>query len=180
MTKNALLKRGPKNSGIGRPPPPSFGQCPKENVFFQLMSSLMALNCLGHVSVGKQKCLCQPRSGVGGVWKSTCAKRRGVFLFGALPTGGTLGSCKQFKGWALQVLLIKKRRTVCIVLLFKLVQNAHLLFSGNNLHNDNILKTIIKNHYKQCSREQDYILWSSCFIGCSAFALCKHPSGHRW
>ena len=28
------LKRGPKNLGVGRPPPPSFGQCPKENVFF--------------------------------------------------------------------------------------------------------------------------------------------------
>ena len=34
LTKNALLKRGPKNPGMGRPPPPSFGQCPKENVFF--------------------------------------------------------------------------------------------------------------------------------------------------
>ena len=34
LTKNALLKRGPKNSGMGRPPPPLFGQCPKENVFF--------------------------------------------------------------------------------------------------------------------------------------------------
>ena len=34
MTKNALLEKGPKNSGMGRPPPPSFGQCPKENVFF--------------------------------------------------------------------------------------------------------------------------------------------------
>ena len=31
-------KKG-KNSGMGRPPP-SFGQCPKENVFFLLMSSL--------------------------------------------------------------------------------------------------------------------------------------------
>ena len=28
------FKRGPKNSGMGRPPPPLFGQCPKENVFF--------------------------------------------------------------------------------------------------------------------------------------------------
>ena len=32
-------KRGPKNPGMGRPPP-LFGQCPKENVFFLLMSSL--------------------------------------------------------------------------------------------------------------------------------------------
>ena len=40
MTKNALLKRGPKTSGMGRPPPPLFGQCPKENVFLLLMSSL--------------------------------------------------------------------------------------------------------------------------------------------
>ena len=39
MTKNALLKRGPKYSGMGRPPP-SFGQCPKENVFFPLTPSL--------------------------------------------------------------------------------------------------------------------------------------------
>ena len=30
LTKNALLKRGPKISGMGRPPPPSFGQCPKD------------------------------------------------------------------------------------------------------------------------------------------------------
>ena len=40
LTKNALLKRGPKNSGMGRLPLPSFGQCPKENVFLLLMSSL--------------------------------------------------------------------------------------------------------------------------------------------
>ena len=40
MTKNALLEKGPKNSGMGRPPTPSFGQCPKENVFFSLKSSL--------------------------------------------------------------------------------------------------------------------------------------------
>ena len=36
MTKNALLKRGPRNSAL----PPQFGQCPKENVFFQLTPSL--------------------------------------------------------------------------------------------------------------------------------------------
>ena len=36
MTKNALLEKGPKNSGMGRPPSPSFGQCPKENVFFSI------------------------------------------------------------------------------------------------------------------------------------------------
>ena len=35
LTKKALLERGPKNSGIGRPPP-LFGQCPKENVFFSI------------------------------------------------------------------------------------------------------------------------------------------------
>ena len=40
LTKNALLKRGPKSSGMGRPSPPSFGQCPKENVFFPLTPSL--------------------------------------------------------------------------------------------------------------------------------------------
>ena len=33
-------KKGPKNPGMGRPPPPLFGQCPKENVFFVPMSSL--------------------------------------------------------------------------------------------------------------------------------------------
>ena len=36
LTKNALLEKGPKNSGMGRPPPPLFGQCPKENVFFSM------------------------------------------------------------------------------------------------------------------------------------------------
>ena len=36
MTKNALLKREPKKLGMGRPPPPLFGQCPKENVFFSI------------------------------------------------------------------------------------------------------------------------------------------------
>ena len=30
----------PKNSGMGRPPPPLFGHCPKENVFFPLRPSL--------------------------------------------------------------------------------------------------------------------------------------------
>ena len=43
LTKNALLKRGPKNLGMGRPPPPSFGQCPKENVFFSLIYLLTYL-----------------------------------------------------------------------------------------------------------------------------------------
>ena len=28
---------------MGRPPPPFFGQCPKENVFFQLRSSLRSV-----------------------------------------------------------------------------------------------------------------------------------------
>ena len=43
LTKNALLEKGPKNSGMGRPPLPSFGQSPKENVFFQGISSLIRL-----------------------------------------------------------------------------------------------------------------------------------------
>ena len=34
LTKNALIEKGPKNSDMGRPPPPLFGQYPKENVFF--------------------------------------------------------------------------------------------------------------------------------------------------
>ena len=34
-----LVKKGAKR-GMGRPPPPLFRQCPKENVFFQLRSSL--------------------------------------------------------------------------------------------------------------------------------------------
>ena len=46
LVKNALLKIGPKISGMGRPPPPSFGQCPKENVFFPLMSSLSSYSLL--------------------------------------------------------------------------------------------------------------------------------------
>ena len=33
---------------MGRPPPPSFGQCPKENVFFPLMSSLTNIYCALH------------------------------------------------------------------------------------------------------------------------------------
>ena len=37
MTKNALLKRGPKNSGMGRPPPPHPS---KKNLFSLLRSSL--------------------------------------------------------------------------------------------------------------------------------------------
>ena len=39
-----LVKKGPKNLGIGKPqPPPTFGQCPKVSDFFQRMSSLSAL-----------------------------------------------------------------------------------------------------------------------------------------
>ena len=34
MTKNALLKRGPKNSGMGRPPPPYSGNARKKTFFF--------------------------------------------------------------------------------------------------------------------------------------------------
>ena len=34
-----LVKKGPKNLGMCKPPP-LFGQCPKENVFSLLMSSL--------------------------------------------------------------------------------------------------------------------------------------------
>ena len=40
LTKNALLEKGPKNSGMCRLPPPSFGQCPKENFCFPLRPSL--------------------------------------------------------------------------------------------------------------------------------------------
>ena len=40
LTKNALLEKGPKiRTWVD--PPLSFGQCPKENVFFSLMSSLI-------------------------------------------------------------------------------------------------------------------------------------------
>ena len=35
-----VKKKVPKNSGMGRPPPPLSGQSPKENVFFRRMSSL--------------------------------------------------------------------------------------------------------------------------------------------
>ena len=34
MTKNALLKRGPKNSGMGRPPPHHLGNARKKAFFF--------------------------------------------------------------------------------------------------------------------------------------------------
>ena len=40
LTKNALLKRGPKNSGMGRPPPHNSGNARKKTFFFQLRSSL--------------------------------------------------------------------------------------------------------------------------------------------
>ena len=40
LTENALLKRGPKNSGMGRPPPHNSGNARKKTFFFQLMSSL--------------------------------------------------------------------------------------------------------------------------------------------
>ena len=40
LTKNALLKRGPKNSGMGRPPPPLFREIPERKRFFFLRSSL--------------------------------------------------------------------------------------------------------------------------------------------
>ena len=35
-----LVKKGPKNLGIGKPPPTTFGQCPKVSDFFLRMSSL--------------------------------------------------------------------------------------------------------------------------------------------
>ena len=35
-----LVKKGPKNLGIGKPPPLPFGQCPKVSDFFQRMPSL--------------------------------------------------------------------------------------------------------------------------------------------
>ena len=34
-----LVKKGPKNLGIGKPPPPTFGQCPKVGNFFQRIPS---------------------------------------------------------------------------------------------------------------------------------------------
>ena len=47
--------------------------------------------------------------------------------------------------------LIKKRCTV----LFILVQNAYLLFSGKNLHNDNVLKIIINSKATQNNATQE-------------------------
>ena len=41
LSKNALLKRGPKNLGMGRSPPPYSGNARKKTFFFQLMSSLI-------------------------------------------------------------------------------------------------------------------------------------------
>ena len=44
MTKKALLEKGPKNSGMGRPPPPLIRAMPeRKRFFFQLMSSLIGL-----------------------------------------------------------------------------------------------------------------------------------------
>ena len=40
MTKNALLKRGPKNSGMGRPPPIIRAMPERKRFFFQLTPSL--------------------------------------------------------------------------------------------------------------------------------------------
>ena len=40
LTKNALLEKGPKNSGMGRPPSPHSGNARKKTFFFLLMSSL--------------------------------------------------------------------------------------------------------------------------------------------
>ena len=34
LTKNALLERGPKNSGMGNPPPPYSGNARKKTFFF--------------------------------------------------------------------------------------------------------------------------------------------------
>ena len=48
LTKNTLLKRGPKTSGMGRPPL-SFGQCPKENVFL-----LLTKNSEGNIQILSQ------------------------------------------------------------------------------------------------------------------------------
>ena len=41
LTKNVLLKRGPKNSGMGRPPPHHSGNARKKTFFFQLTPSLI-------------------------------------------------------------------------------------------------------------------------------------------
>ena len=48
-----LVKKGPKNLGIGKPPPPppTFGQCPKVSDFFQRMSSLRK-HSLWHADMG--------------------------------------------------------------------------------------------------------------------------------
>ena len=43
LTKNALLKRGPKNLGMGRPPPPLIRAMPeRKHFFFKLRPSLKA------------------------------------------------------------------------------------------------------------------------------------------
>ena len=49
LTKTALLKRGPKNSGMGRPPPPHSGNARKKTFFFQLISSLIHTSLFGGV-----------------------------------------------------------------------------------------------------------------------------------
>ena len=44
IDQKCTSKKRAKNSGMGRPPPPFFGQCPKENVFFNWGLSLVENN----------------------------------------------------------------------------------------------------------------------------------------
>ena len=59
LTKNAVLKRGPKISGMGRPPPYHSGNARKKTFFFlQLMPSLKHSTTKCYVSLGANLCNC--------------------------------------------------------------------------------------------------------------------------
>ena len=56
MTKNALLKRGPKNMGMGRPPQPYHsGNARKKTFFFSLRPSLRHINIYLNTTIRNDK-----------------------------------------------------------------------------------------------------------------------------
>ena len=137
------------------------------------------LKLLGHVTVIKQKRLCQLRSRVGGVWKKHVPKK-GHFYLEPFPLAQLFVVANTFKSGYYRFYCTDKEEVhstfqisaKCISFIFREKSSQWQCFE--NYHK-------LQGHAKQCdSREQVFILWSPCFIGCSAFALCKHPSGHRW
>ena len=54
IDRKCTSKKRAKKSGMGRtPPPPSFGQCPKENVFVPLMPSLSPGSDIMYIENGR-------------------------------------------------------------------------------------------------------------------------------